>query len=295
MAKQKKYPIGYVYYKYSVDNMDKLIINALQKRLNIVLLPLEDQLNFTALKEKTKDCKVVLNYAVAGPELYEAVELSKTLEEIGKKVVSPTHSFYYQEDKWMFYLKCLEHRIPTPRTYLIPRDLKFNSRPVRALLEKQPLVVKAIFSDNGVCVEKAATSSDFFKKLHRIVGKNPVSPVIAQDYLPNEHRSYRVTLINHKVVQCVAKLGGRTWKQTGSSSKEHFRTVRIGKRLKELCERASRVCGLEVCGLDLIYANNGWYVIEANSCPDLFFINDDAPRLAGLLADYLFGLCRRLG
>ncbi len=293
--KQKRYSIGYIYYKESVDNIDKLLISTLGRRLDVVLLPVEEQLDPISFKKKVKSCKVILNYAAAGPELQESVELSKTLEELGKRVVSPTHSFYYQEDKWMFYLKCIENGIPTPRTYFIPRDLKSNNPFIRNLLKKQPLVIKAVFSDNGVCVERAATPKDFFKKLSKILRRNPVSPVLAQEYIPSDHRSYRVTLINYKVKQAVGKLGGRSWKQTGSSHKEHFMLARIGKRLKALCEQTSRVCGLEVCGLDLIYAQNRWYIIEANSCPDLFFINHDAPRLARLLVSYLYGICRKLG
>lgn len=293
--KPKRYSIGYIYYKDAVDNIDKLLISAIGKRMDVVLLPVEEQLDPLSLRKKVKSCKVVLNYAAAGPELQESVELSKTLEELGKRVISPTHSFYYQEDKWMFYLKCIENKIPTPRTYFIPRNLKSNNTLIKSLLKKQPLVIKAVFSDNGVCVERASTQKEFFRKLYRILKRNPVSPVIAQEYIPSDHRSYRVTLINYKVKQAVGKLGGRSWKQTGSSHKEHFMLARIGRRLKELCEKTAKVCGLEVCGLDLIYAQNRWYIIEANSCPDLFFVNHDAKRLARLLTNYLYSLARKLG
>lgn len=43
---------------------------------------------------------------------------------------------------------------------------------------------------------------------------------------------------------------------------------------------------MEVCGLDLIY-NGKWYLIEANSCPGLDFIDTDVPKLTKAIAEYV--------
>src|SRR3989344_3033226 len=126
---RKKLSIGIIYYKTYHDYEDRLLPNALRKKnMDVICLPAEEQLDFDEIKEKTKNCKLIYNDTICQPILFESLELSKTLEELGKKVINSSYSFYYQEDKWMFYLKCLEHRIPTPKTYLIPREIRFYSR-----------------------------------------------------------------------------------------------------------------------------------------------------------------------
>ena len=271
--KEKKLSIGIIYYKTYQDYEDRMLLKALRKKnMNVICLPAEEQLDINELIEKTRSCKLIYNDTTCQPILFESLELSKTLEELGKKVINSSHSFFYQEDKWMFYLKCLEHRIPTPKTYFIPRETRFYSRIIKEILKKNPLVLKGIFSDNASEVEKVVDYPMFVKKIRKIVNRSHGSPIIAQEFIPNLKRSYRATLINHQLQQFVVKIS-KSWKQSGNV-REHFRTIKINKKLKNLCEKASRALGMQICGLDLIFNNEKWYIIEANSCPALNFIND---------------------
>jgi glutathione synthase/RimK-type ligase-like ATP-grasp enzyme len=289
----KAMSIGYIYYKSSFDVTDKLIVKALQKKLNVVLLPLEEQMDLEEVKRKTKDCRVVINFSASELDIFESIELSKALEEIGKRVISPTHTFFYQEDKWMFYLKCIEHKLPTPRTYLIPKQARYDSQLIKSILKERQLVLKATFSDNALCVEKVSDYDDFIRKLRKVVRRNPISPIIAQEFIPNANRCYRATLIGHRLTQFVVKIG-RSWKLTGSGKNEHYRTVRPSLDVRRMCERASRIFGMEYCGLDIIENGGRWYIIEANSCPGVNFITDQRPRLVAEIAEYAYRACRRM-
>ena len=293
-GKGKKLSIGLIYYKTYDDYEDKMLYKALKhKNLNIVHLPAEEQLDINKLKEKTKKCKLVYNDTTCQPVLFESLELSKTLEEIGKKVINSSHSFFYQEDKWMFYLKCLEHRIPTPKTYFIPRETRFYQKVIKEILRESPIVLKGVFSDNSTQVERVSDYPMFVKKVKKIAEKGHGSPIIAQEFIPNLNRSYRATLVNHKLLQFVVKIS-KSWKQSGHV-REHFRTIKVNKKLRNLCEKASRALGMQVCGLDLILNNGKWYVIEVNSCPGLDFIYHDEERLVRKIASYLHFECKKLG
>lgn len=231
MQKKRK-SIGFVYFKSYPDKVDKILIKEIEKKANVIPIPCEEQIDIDVLNAKTKNCNIILNYAVWEPVTFEGIELTKTLEELGKKVINSSHSFFYQEDKWMFYLKCLEHGVPTPRTFLIPKESRFNAKQIKEILNTTPIVLKAIFSDNGKCVEKVTTYSQFLDNIQRIIKKNPVSPVIAQEFIPNQNRSYRVTMIGHKPYQSVVKIG-KSWKQTGSGRNEHFRKFKLNPKLKK--------------------------------------------------------------
>jgi glutathione synthase/RimK-type ligase-like ATP-grasp enzyme len=290
--KNKKHSVGYVYFKSAFDATDKAIFKAFEKKFNLITLPFEDQIDLDAIRLKVKECKIVLNYSTSEEEIFESMELTKALEELGKKVINSSKSFFYQEDKWMFYLKCLEHRLPTPKTYLIPKE-HVKSKLIKDLLNTQQLVLKAVFSDNGLCVRKVATYPMFLKRMKEIIHNNPVSPIIAQQYIPNADRSYRVTLIGHRIVQAVAKIG-HSWKQTGCEKNEHVRKIKVTKELREICEKASRVLGMELCGVDLLLNDGKWYIIEANSCPGLDFIYRETYTLAEELADYIYKMHKKI-
>ena len=290
----KKLSMGVIYYKTYQDYEDRLLLKYLRKKnLNIVYLPAEEQLDVNELKEKTKKCKLIYNDTTCQPILFESLEISKTLEELGKKVINSSHSFFYQEDKWMFYLKCLEHKIPTPKTYFIPKGTKYYSKVIKEILKKNKLVLKGVFSDNSADVERVSSYSMFITKLKKITRKSYGAPVIAQEYIPNFKRSYRATLINHKLEQFIVKIS-KSWKQSGNV-REHFRTIKVNEKLRNLCEGASKALGLQVCGLDLIFNNGKWYVIEVNSCPGLNFIYDDEKRLVNKIANFLYLECKKLG
>lgn len=290
-SRKKRLSIGYIYYKSYYDSSDEIFIRFLEEKLNVIRLPFEEQIDLETIKTKVKDCKVIFNDTTWGQATLQSVELTKTLEELGKTVVNSSSSIFYNEDKWMFYLKCLENNIPTPKTYLIPIELKFNSKYIKSILAKHPIVLKAVYSDNGSCVEKVSNYQMFLKKLKKILKSNPTSPIIAQKYIPNSHKSYRVTLINHKVKQGIVKIG-KSWKQTGKEE-EYFKLIKVNRKIKNLCERASKLLSMDICGFDLILNNGKWYIIEANSSPALNFIKKDEVRLLKLLSDYLHLVCKK--
>lgn len=282
--------VGYIYYKTYHDPTNDRIMRAIEKRgFEVVRLPVEDQVELDVLENKTKGCGVVFNNAVFEPVEFESIEITKTMEELGKRVVNASRCLFYEDDRWLFYQICLEHNIPTPKTYFVPKERRFDSSAIKSVLASQPLVLKAIFSDNGECVYKVKNYAEFQKQLHAIMKKNPSSPIVAQEFVPNGNRSFRATLVGFKVVQFVEKIG-TNWKQTGNGKKERFRTVKIDEKLKKLCERSARIFGMDICGLDLLNSGGKWYVIEANSCPALDFIYADEKRLVNLIAGYLCSL-----
>jgi len=284
--------VGYFYSRKNFNLTDTLLIEELRKKMNLVLIVLEKQVDYEKIHALIKPCRYIFNNAGFEPRTFEGVELTKTFEEMGKKVINSSQSFYYQEDKWMFYLKCLRYNLPTPKTYLIPKE-GHDPKQIRKILKHGPLVLKAVFSDSGIAVEKVVFYKMFRKKLKKIVAKSPTSPIIAQKYIPNDRKSYRVTLIGHKVVQSVVKIG-KNWKQTGWKESEYYEPFRIDKKLKNICEKASKKLKMDICGLDLVRNSGKWYLIEANSCPAFDFIENEEVRLIKKVADYLYKLCVKL-
>lgn len=281
----KRYTIGYVYPESDNCLDDKFLIKVFRKKFNLILFPLEKPLDEKQI-EQAKTCRLIFNNAVCEPFTWDGIELSKTFEEFGIKVINPSRSFYYQEDKWVFYLECLKNNIPTPLTYLIPKKLNYNEKKIKKLLMDGPIVIKSVFSDKGLCVERAKTFEEFENKLQKIIDRAPTTPVIAQKYIEHDNTSYKVLLIGNKVVQSVI-IKGISWEQTGMKDTENYRSFKPDKKLKKLCEKVSKIFRMRWCSLDLIKQNDDWYLIEVNGCPAVDFIYSDMNRIGNLLVNFL--------
>jgi glutathione synthase/RimK-type ligase-like ATP-grasp enzyme len=286
----KRYTIGYVYPESDNCLDDKFLIKLLKKKFNLILFPLEKQIEEKQIEEQAKACRLIFNNSIYEPFTWDGIELSKTFEEFGVKVINPSRSFYYQEDKWVFYLECLKNKIPTPLTYLISK--KLNEKKIKKILMDGPMVIKAIFSDKGICVERAKTFEEFEDKLQKIINRAPTTPIIAQKYIEHGNISYKVLLIGNKVVQSVV-IRGKSWEQTGMKETENYRTFKPDKKLKEICEKASKAFGMKWCSLDLVKQNNDWYLIEVNGCPAVDFIYNDMERLGNMLINFLYKEAKR--
>jgi glutathione synthase/RimK-type ligase-like ATP-grasp enzyme len=285
----EKYTIGYVYPESDRSLDDKILIKLLKRKFNLLLFPIEEQIEERIIEERAKFCRLILNNAVYEPFTWEAIELSKTFEEFGLRVINSSHSFYYQEDKWMFYLECLEHKIPTPLTHLISKKLNYNTENIKKLLLEGPIVIKAVFSDKGLCVERIKTFKEFKNKIKKIINKNPISPVIAQKYIEHGAVGHKVFLIGHKPIRGVI-IKGKSWEQTGGKEGEHYKIFKPDKRLKELCKKAPRAFGMKWCSLDFVKQDNKWYMIEVNGCPSISLVSKnmkDTERISKMLVNYL--------
>ncbi len=278
------------------NQTEKHLFPILKKKFELVLFPVQNDIEYAVLKKQSADIRVMLNTAGDMPNTYDALEMCKTFEGLGKRVIDSSKSFYYGEDKWMFYQQCVKHRLPTPITYYIPRDIVASRAKLKQILDEGPVVFKGTFSDTGRAVKRALTYEDalrVIKSLHKKVG---IMPLIAQRFVDHGKVSYRVTLAGDKIIQSVVKVG-KNWKEGKLFWKnEKYRRFTPDKKLAALCRKTAKVFGLEWCGIDLMRDAKGkWYLIEVNSCPSMDFVLKDMKRANTALADYLLKAHREEG
>lgn len=270
------------------NQTEKHLLPVLEKYFELVLFPVQQPTAMADLKKKAASVRIVLNAADDMPNTYDALELTKALEHLGKRVIDSSTSFYKGEDKWEFYQQCLTHRLPTPETYYIPRDINLARAQLKKLLANSPVVFKASVSDTGRAVKRAMTYASALRVIAQLRKKIGLTPIIAQRYIPHGKTSYRVTLAGDKIIQSVIKYG-KNWKEGKLFWKnEKYKTFRPDKKLAALCKKTAKCFGLEWCGIDLMKDPSGkWQLIEVNSCPSMDFVTSDMKRANDLLAKYL--------
>jgi len=272
--------VGYIFWDFN-KNLDKKAFEKVAKKKNIELITfnLSEDINEEKIEEKVKKCDILFNNSA---EEF-AIELVKTVEELGKIVVDSSETFYYTEDKWVFFLKCKENKLSTLNTILLSENLNLAKEELKKF-DCWPVILKRVRGCSGEYVEKADNLNEAQKIIKKFWGKSSERiPIIAQEFVSSP--SYRITTIGDKIVQTAIK-EGTGWKHTGVFG-NRFKKLKIDKDLKNLINKTIKIMKINICGIDLLKKDNKWVLLEVNSSPGIDFFKNDREKLAGEILDFL--------
>lgn len=130
-----------------------------------------------------------------------------------------------------------------------------------------PIVVKPDTGFGGSGVKLIHTEKELEDLLARLHQKELL---LAQEYIStSKGRDVRVVMLHHKAMNAVIRQ---------ASNPDEFRSnVKVGgaalpyeitDEVRDLCEAASRVIGLNYCGFDLLFTETGFLIGEINATPD---------------------------
>lgn len=252
---------------------------AKKKGIDLVMFNMFKKIDEDEFESKIKKCDLVYNNTAED----FVIESLKTIEELGKRVIDNSKLFYYTEDKWMFYLKCKEHNIPTPDTILLSNNMNIARAELKEF-GKWPLVIKRVYGTMGEFVEKANNLEQALRRIKRFLEIDCDKwPIIAQEFIHSP--SYRVTIIDNKIVQTAVKKS-KGWKNTGVYGKR-FNKFKIDNNLRKIIKKLIGVIKINICGVDFLKRGDQWLVLEVNSDPSLDFIKKEHSKLIGLVLDLL--------
>ena len=282
----EKLVIGYLYNGRGLSK-DELLFKKIAKKKKIKVVMLNSSQFFTGmdLKEKIKECDIIYNSS--GDDF--VIEIEKTIEELGKKIIDSTKAYYYTEDKWMFFLKCKKHEIPTPNTILLSQDIASAKKELREFNE-WPVILKRVSGTCGEYVEKADNIHQVEKIIKNFWKKGSERiPIIAQEYMHSP--SYRVTVMGGKIVQTAIK-NNHGWKSTGVYAKK-IKRFPINSEIKELTKKIMKFVDINICGIDFLKKNDKFIVLEVNSAPGLDFFECEREKMAKKLIELLINIARK--
>lgn len=274
----KKVVIGYIFGRKEFDKEEKIFLKlAKKKNIKLIMFNLSEEIDEKEFQEKAKECDLIFNNTAGDL----AVELSKTFEELGKKVIEHSEVYYYIEDKWIFFLKCKEHKIPTPETILLSNNLNSAKRELKKF-GQWPVVLKKVEEEQGEFVKKADSVKEAVKIIKEFWG-NERYPIIAQEFIKSY--SYRVTVIGNKIVQTALE-NGHGWKATAVYAKKVDK-FKIDEDLEKLVKKIVKVCKLNICGIDFFKKNGKWIVLDINAEPCFQFFENEREKIVGQVLDFL--------
>jgi len=282
----KKKVIGIIFSGKRYGKDEKFFIKEAKKK-NIELVFFNTYRDFSEdeLERKIKRCDVIYNSSAED----FAIEYEKTIEMLGKKVYDPSSRYYYIEDKWIFYVKCKENKIPTPETILLSENINYAKEELKKH-NVWPIILKRVSGTMGQYVEKANNINEAVRIMNKFWKKGSDKlPIIAQEYIASP--SYRVTVINNKIVQTAIK-ESKGWKATGVYA-EKIKKFPVGKELRNIVKKVMKTTKISVCGIDLLKRNGKWVVLEVNAEPAYDFFENEREKLIGLTLDFLKSKIKR--
>ena len=194
--------------------------------------------------------------------------LSEILEKGGVRLFNRHNAVRVCDDKAQTYIALSGHGINIPKTIFGALCYKADSNIKKEWAEKIanelsfPLIVKESFGSLGKGVYKA----DNLDELLSIMEKVKLKPHLFQEYIPYKVGvDVRVMVIGGKTVAAMERGNGNDFRSNiaqGGSGK----VIDLPEDFRIVAESCAEILGLDYCGVDLLYGENGKPVVcEVNS------------------------------
>lgn len=225
------------------------------RKVGFNLLPV---LNVDA-NDYIKRYKTFINFIVFwDTDLY----LAEELQQFGLPIFNPINAIRVCNDKGLSQLKLTAHKIPTPRTLILPftnghNALTFLER-IKILLSEKgfryPFVLKQRYGSHG---EQAFLISNemMFKKILSIIG---TKELLVQEFVKaSVGRDYRVYVVGNKAVATAMRANKGNFRSRISSDGRLASIERPDKNMLRTAIAASVACGTDFAGVDILIDASG--------------------------------------
>jgi ribosomal protein S6--L-glutamate ligase len=216
---------------------------------------------------RVEDIAVVFVRAnLSGMKLMFRRTLIRQLELAGIKVVNKEEAVMNAKNKLRNLQVLTEHNIPVPKTYVINNTLDLD----QALKDmgRFPVILKSPSGSQG----KGVAIIESKRGLKSVIDMfDPSNPLIIQKYVKeSKGKDLRVFIVGNRIVGAMERI---------TTTRGEFRSnFHLGGRVlvadlsddeKTLAIAASKACGLDVAGVDILRTHEGPKVIEVNANPGL--------------------------
>ena len=196
---------------------------------------------------------------------YFALSVLRHLEKLGVPCINSSFSIETVKDKLFTQQILAEKNLPVPKTMLMrfPIDAE--------LVENQigfPAVIKAISGSQGKGVFLAEKKAHLIDLIQLIEVTNPKANLILQEFVqPSFGRDLRVFVIGGRVVGCMERTSGDTGFKANYSAGGNVKDHPVSPEIEWLATEATRILGLDIAGVDLLFDENHFKICEVNSSP----------------------------
>lgn len=196
---------------------------------------------------------------------YFALAVIRQFERLGVRVFNDSQSIETVSDKLHTHQALIQGGLPTPTTMLA----KF---PVQTDLVDDvigfPIVVKTLLGVNGSGVFLIENRKRFEDLINLIGETNPNIQLIFQKFIAkSKGRDLRLFVVDGEVVASMERIAVEGEFKANFSQGASVREFIPDEGAKQLATQTADILNLQVAGIDLLFAEDGYTICEANSFP----------------------------
>ncbi|MEI6627291.1 MAG: RimK family alpha-L-glutamate ligase [bacterium] len=217
-----------------------------------------------------KNIKLVIVKAnTSGKKLNFRSSFVGQLELMGITVINKETPIMCAKNKIRTLQILSKNHIPIPKTYVVrhAEDLDELVKDIGHF----PVILKTVSGSKGAGVSIIESQRGLKSVVDLIVKENYSEPIILQEYIREaEGRDVRVFVVGNKVVGAMERIAT---KEGEFRSNFHLggkvQITDLSAQEKSISLKATKACGLDFAGVDIIRSNNGPRILEVNANPGL--------------------------
>jgi gamma-F420-2:alpha-L-glutamate ligase len=196
---------------------------------------------------------------------YFALAVIRHLERLGVPSFNSAYNIDVVKDKLFTQQILAEKSLPVPKTMLakFPVDLELIEGKIGF-----PLIIKTVSGSQGRGVFLSENHKSLVDLMHMIEITNPKASIILQEFIQDSYgRDLRVFTIGGRAVACMERWAAGDDFKANFSAGGTVREYPMTSEIEWLAVEASRILGLEIAGVDLLFDGEHFKICEVNSSP----------------------------
>ena len=187
------------------------------------------------------------------------------LERLGVTLINGSNAIDTVKDKLYTQQVLGESNLPVPKTLLVRHPIKLE------WVEKNltfPVIIKTLSGSFGAGVFMAEDKKQFKQLLKMAEITKKSYNIIVQEFIKDSWgKDLRVFVLNGKVVGCMMRQAVDDDFRANITRRGEGIPYQIDDNIEWLGGESSRLLGLDIAGVDLLFDNGGYKICEVNSSP----------------------------
>ena len=196
---------------------------------------------------------------------YFVKAIIRHLERLGVTLINGSNAIDTVKDKLYTQQVLGESNLPVPKTLLVRHPIKLE------WVEKNltfPVIIKTLSGSFGAGVFLAEDKKQFKQLLKMAEITKKSYNIIVQEFIKDSWgKDLRVFVLNGKVVGCMMRQAVDDDFRANITRGGEGIPYQIDDNIEWLGGESSRLLGLDIAGVDLLFDNGGYKICEVNSSP----------------------------
>lgn len=173
-------------------------------------------------------------------------------------------SFTVGHDKFLTHLALMKHKVPQPRTYIVP-TIDTAKRLLKSV--NYPIIMKFPHGTQGKGVMFAESYASAASTLDVL---SPFKhPLLIQEYIETDSTDVRALVVGSRVVASMQRIAEKGEKRANIHMGGKGEAYSLSPKARRIALRSAEAVGAEICAVDLLETPLGPLVIEVNLSPGI--------------------------